>query len=57
MKLEIIEIEKYKWIESEKVGYDLGVLAEIRWVELYAAIFRNEYIFKYGEIDEEDDLS
>lgn len=34
------EIEKYKWIESQKAGYDLGNDAVATWIRLYAADFR-----------------
>lgn len=36
-------IEKHKWIESEKAGYDLGVFAELDWVNRFAALFRTEW--------------
>lgn len=52
IELEIEEINKYKWIESEKAGYDLGISAEIEWVDLYAKQFREWYIKTYGEIEE-----
>lgn len=34
------EICKHRWLESEKVGYDLGKMIEIAWVNKYAAKFR-----------------
>ena len=39
---QIDEIEKHKWIESEKAGHDLGEAARIDWVKKYAAKFREE---------------
>jgi len=37
------EIMKYKWIESEKEGYDIGAeKAALEWVERYGAIWRDE---------------
>lgn len=50
LNLEIKEIEKHKWLESEKVGYDLGVYAQIDWVTKYAKLFRQYIEQTYGEI-------
>ena len=50
LQLEMNEIKTYKWIESEKAGYDLGFIAEIEWVTLYAKTFREDIEKKYGEI-------
>ena len=36
MKKQIEEINVYKWIESEAVGYNLGTVAIKDWLELYA---------------------
>jgi hypothetical protein len=37
------EIMKYKWIESEKEGHDIGTeKAAEEWVERYGSIWRNE---------------
>lgn len=30
------EMAKHKWIESEKVGYDLGEKAMLDWVDKYS---------------------
>ena len=38
--LQIEEINRHKWIESEKAGYDLGDQAVFEWVENHAAGFR-----------------
>ncbi len=38
--LQIEEIDRYKWIESQKAGYDLGDRAVFDWVEKHAATFR-----------------
>jgi hypothetical protein len=38
------EILKYKWIESEKLGYDIGKRrAAEEWILKYAKIFREEW--------------
>lgn len=42
-QMQIEEMEKHKWIESEKAGYDLGEAARIDWVKKYAAKFREEH--------------
>lgn len=34
------EIERYKWIESEKAGHDLGIQACIDWIVKYGQLFR-----------------
>ena len=38
-----IEMEKHKWIESEKVGYDLGNVAVMDWIRKYAKQYRESY--------------
>jgi hypothetical protein len=38
--LQINEIDRHKWIESQKAGYDLGDRAVFDWVEKHAAGFR-----------------
>jgi len=38
------EIERHKWIESEKAGRDLGLDAAIDWILKYADAFSDEYI-------------
>ena len=40
MKDQIHEIEIYKWILSEKAGYDLGQVAIRNWISNYAKDFR-----------------
>jgi hypothetical protein len=37
------EIERHKWIESEKAGKDLGTEAVIDWILKYADIFSDNY--------------
>jgi hypothetical protein len=39
--LQIEEINRHKWIESQKAGYDLGDIAVFDWVDRYAAQFRH----------------
>ena len=41
MRDEIEEIQRHKWIESEKVGYDLGDRAVQDWICKFAARYRN----------------
>jgi len=38
--LQIQEIDRHKWIESQKAGYDLGDRAVFDWVEKHAEEFR-----------------
>lgn len=43
MSKQIEEMNIYKWIESEKAGYDLGTQALIDWINKYAKIFREKF--------------
>ncbi|HOK39516.1 MAG TPA: hypothetical protein PLD27_00555 [bacterium] len=46
IEAQINEIEKYKWIESEKHGYDIGRnRAAYEWITKYSKSFR-DYWFK-----------
>ena len=38
------EMEKYKWLESEKAGRDLGEVAIIEWVGKYAKNYRKKWV-------------
>ena len=40
LELQAREIERHKWIESEKAGRDLGSEAVIDWILKYADVFR-----------------
>ena len=42
-EMQLREIERHKWIESEKEGRDLGEDAAFDWVRRYAASFRATY--------------
>lgn len=53
IRLQIQEIEKHRWIESEKARRDLSGTAEKDWIEKYAEIFRKECEEKYGPLEEE----
>lgn len=37
------EAMKYKWIQSQKAGRDLGEEAVVEWVNKYAKEYRQEY--------------
>jgi len=41
LKDEKSEMERYKWIESEKAGKDLGQPIMIDWIKKYAASYRD----------------
>lgn len=43
LELQNREIERYKWIESEKAGRDLGSKAIIDWILKYADQFSDNY--------------
>lgn len=38
------EIEKHKWIESEKAGYDKGLQCCFDWIDKYSDNFYNSFI-------------
>ncbi len=40
MKTQCDEINKHKWIESEKKGYDLGNIACKDWIDKYSKQFK-----------------
>lgn len=40
------EMEKYKWITSEKAKKNLGEQAIIEWVKKYAKKFRKKWVLK-----------
>jgi hypothetical protein len=44
LDLQRSEIERHKWIESEKVGRDLGVEAVIDWIMKYAHLFSDYHL-------------
>lgn len=50
----INEIERYKWIESERIGRDIGLERAAReWIEAYAAIWLKIHKPEFqGEIQE-----
>ena len=57
---QIEEINKYKWIESEKRDYDIGFQsAAFEWISKYSESFRihwhtkYHYIVKYENDDDE----
>ena len=37
------KIEKYKWVESEKAGRDLGQQAVVDWIRKYAKKYAEEW--------------
>lgn len=43
MRHQIEEIEKHKWIESEKAGVDLGECAVCDWIKKYSKKFRDTF--------------
>lgn len=51
LELEIEEMKKYKWILSEKFGYDVGENCCLEWVEKYSEDFRNKIEKEFGKIN------
>ena len=41
--LQIQEMERYKWIESEKAGRDLGEECLLDWIRRHGASFRHHF--------------
>jgi hypothetical protein len=37
------EMMRHKWIESEKVGFDLGETSHLDWIKKHGAKFRKTY--------------
>lgn len=52
LELQRKEIERYKWIESEKAQRDLGREASLDWIRKYAARWRDWY---ENEVEEDED--
>jgi hypothetical protein len=48
-----LEIEKYKWVESQKANRDLGAEAVTDWVRKNAKQYRKEYDEVYNELIKE----
>jgi hypothetical protein len=49
---------EYKWIESEKAGFDLGHNAELEWDRMYLPDFRRHYMgIMFDAIQASDDLA
>ncbi|MFH1117242.1 MAG: hypothetical protein V1792_25265 [Pseudomonadota bacterium] len=46
LEIQTREIERHKWIESEKAGRDLGEDAVIDWIRKYADAFSDQYFRK-----------
>lgn len=40
---QVEEINKYKWIEGEKLGYDPGTSAINDWISKYSQLFRENW--------------
>ena len=45
------EMKKYRWIESEKAGFDIGECAYVEWIRKYAKSYR-EYWNRVNNIVE-----
>lgn len=51
MKAQIEEIQKDKWIESEKAGYDLKEEAVRNWIRNHAKEFREKWEAENGKVE------
>ena len=52
LRMQREEIERYKWIESEKSGRDLGRQAALDWISKYAAKWREWYETEFETAEE-----
>lgn len=50
---EMKEIERYKWLQSEKAKKDLGNSCCLQWIEKYAKKYREMWEKENGKIIEE----
>lgn len=48
LEIQSREIERHKWIESEKAGKDLGMDAAIDWILKYAAVL-SDHLSQEGQ--------
>jgi hypothetical protein len=48
-ELQIQEMERYKWIESEKAGRDLGEECLLDWIRRHGASFRNHFTNQFSQ--------
>ena len=55
--LEIAEIRRHKWIESERAGRDLGNAAVLDWIQKYSPAFRRYVTEVLGETIENETSS
>lgn len=47
LEAQLTEIQKYKWIESERQHHDIGFdRAAFEWIRLYGDDFRREWLGK-----------
>jgi len=44
-RIQIEEMMRHKWIESEKAGYDLGESCHLEWIRKHGAKFRKNFHF------------
>ena len=51
---QMTEVDKHKWIESEKARTDLGQPCILDWIQKYAAKFREEWEKKNGPLGNND---
>lgn len=49
IQLQTEEMNRYKWIESEKAGYDLGEKAALDWIDKFAENFAKVHRYKIIE--------
>ena len=52
LRMQREEIERHKWIESEKCGHDLGRQAALDWINKYAAHWRDWYETEFEPVRE-----
>jgi hypothetical protein len=48
MKDQINEINKFKWLESEKAKHDLGLKCVHKWIKKHGKKYRRNWLKKHG---------
>lgn len=49
---QLSELDKHKWIESEKAQHDLGQTCICDWINTHAAKFREQWESEHGKIND-----
>jgi hypothetical protein len=57
LNAQVQEIQKYKWIESERLNHDIGFdRAALEWINLYSDSFRSHWFMDGRRAKRQDEL-